>query len=45
MPLPRRAPLPPQINERDVCLTLTSGGCNSLHLCLQGARKVGGGGG
>lgn len=30
-----------QINENDVCLTLTSGGCNSLHLCINGARKVG----
>ena len=29
-----------QINENDVCLTLTSGGCNSLHLCLAGARAV-----
>ncbi|KAL4451296.1 hypothetical protein ABPG77_009368 [Micractinium sp. CCAP 211/92] len=29
-----------QINENDVCLTLTSGGCNSLHLCINGARKV-----
>ncbi|KAL4857543.1 DNA mismatch repair protein 6 [Chlorella vulgaris] len=29
-----------QINEKDVCLTLTSGGCNSLHLCINGARKV-----
>lgn len=31
-----------QINPEDVCLTLTSGGCNSLHLCINGARKVGG---
>ena len=23
-----------------MCLTLTSGGCNSLHLCLAGARAV-----
>lgn len=30
-----------QINSDDVCLTLTSGGCNSLHLCINGARKVG----
>lgn len=29
-----------QINPEDVCLTLTSGGCNSLHLCIAGARKV-----
>ena len=31
-----------QINDQDVCLTLTSGGCNSLALCLHGARKVSG---
>ena len=24
----------------DVCLTLTSGGCNSLNLCLKGAKAV-----
>ena len=30
-----------QIADSDVCLTLTSGGCNSLHLCINGARKVG----
>lgn len=29
-----------QINEDDVCLTLTSGGCNSLNLCLNGAKAV-----
>lgn len=34
-----------QINERDVCLTLTSGGCNSLHLCINGAKAVSGTGG
>lgn len=28
------------IQPEDVCLTLTSGGCNSLHLCLAGAREV-----
>lgn len=38
---PSRAPHPlHQINSDDVCLTLTSGGCNSLHLCINGARKV-----
>lgn len=29
-----------QINGEDVCLTLTSGGCNSLNLLLHGAREV-----
>ena len=29
-----------QVADSDVCLTLTSGGCNSLHLCINGARKV-----
>ena len=29
-----------QINEEDVCLTLTSGGCNSLNLCISGAKAV-----
>jgi len=28
------------INEDDVCLTLTSGGCNSLNLLLHGAKDV-----
>ena len=28
------------IGAADVCLTLTSGGCNSLNLCLEGAAKV-----
>jgi hypothetical protein len=30
-----------QVSDSDVCLTLTSGGCNSLQLCINGARKVG----
>lgn len=34
-----------QVGPGDVCLTLTSGGCNSLHLCIAGARKVRGVGG
>jgi betaine lipid synthase len=29
-----------QVGPADVCLTLTSGGCNSLALCLAGARAV-----
>ena len=29
-----------QIQEGDVCLTLTSGGCNALNLCIQGAAQV-----
>ncbi|CAG9467464.1 unnamed protein product [Pedinophyceae sp. YPF-701] len=29
-----------KINSDDVVLTLTSGGCNALNLCLQGAREV-----
>lgn len=29
-----------KIGPDDVCLTLTSGGCNSLNLCLQGAKAV-----
>jgi betaine lipid synthase len=29
-----------RIRPEDVCLTLTSGGCNSLNLCLQGAKAV-----
>ena len=28
------------INENDVCLTLTSGGCNSLNLVLHDAKEV-----
>ena len=28
------------INENDVCLTLTSGGCNGLNLLLHGAKEV-----
>lgn len=28
------------INEKDVCLTLTSGGCNALNLLLHGAKQV-----
>lgn len=28
------------IQPDDVCLTLTSGGCNTLHLCLAGAAQV-----
>lgn len=28
------------INANDVCLTLTSGGCNALNLLLNGAREV-----
>lgn len=28
------------INSNDVCLTLTSGGCNALNLLLHGAREV-----
>ena len=28
------------INEKDVCLTLTSGGCNALNLILHGAGEV-----
>lgn len=28
------------IRPTDVCLTLTSGGCNSLNLCLNGAAQV-----
>jgi len=28
------------VGPDDVCLTLTSGGCNSLHLCLAGAKAV-----
>lgn len=37
------APAAPQvldINENDVCLTLTSGGCNALNLLLHGAKEV-----
>ena len=34
-----------QAGPGDVCLTLTSGGCNSLHLCIAGARKASAGGG
>ena len=29
-----------KINSEDTVLTLTSGGCNSLNLCLHGARQV-----
>ena len=29
-----------RINESDIVLTLTSGGCNSLNLCLEGAGQV-----
>lgn len=29
-----------QISKDDVCLTLTSGGCNSLNLALHGAKEV-----
>lgn len=29
-----------KINESDCVLTLTSGGCNSLNLCLEGAGQV-----
>lgn len=29
-----------QISKDDVCLTLTSGGCNSLNLMLHGAKEV-----
>ncbi len=28
------------INDNDVCLTLTSGGCNALNLLINGAREV-----
>lgn len=28
------------INKDDVCLTLTSGGCNSLNLLIEGAKEV-----
>jgi betaine lipid synthase len=28
------------VGPEDTCLTLTSGGCNSLNLCLQGAKSV-----
>ena len=28
------------INDKDVCLTLTSGGCNTLNLALHGAKVV-----
>lgn len=28
------------VNDDDVCLTLTSGGCNSLNLLLHGAKEV-----
>jgi hypothetical protein len=30
------------INKQDVCLTLTSGGCNALNLLLHGAAEVSG---
>lgn len=29
-----------ELKEDDVCLTLTSGGCNALNLCLQGVASV-----
>ena len=29
-----------RVGSEDVCLTLTSGGCNSLKLCLDGAKAV-----
>lgn len=29
-----------KVSSKDVCLTLTSGGCNSLELCLAGAKAV-----
>ena len=29
-----------KIESDDVCLTLTSGGCNALNLLIQGARQV-----
>lgn len=29
-----------KISSEDVCLTLTSGGCNALDLCIQGAKAV-----
>lgn len=29
-----------RIQEDDVCLTLTSGGCNALNLCILGAAQV-----
>jgi betaine lipid synthase len=28
------------INPKDTCLTLTSGGCNALNLLLHGANEV-----
>lgn len=30
-----------QLSSDDVCLTLTSGGCNALNLCLQACSTSG----
>ncbi len=40
MPCVPLSPQVLQIQEGDVCLTLTSGGCNALNLCIQGAAQV-----
>ena len=29
-----------QVGKGDSCLTLTSGGCNAINMCLQGATSV-----
>lgn len=29
-----------RVGKGDVCLTLTSGGCNAINMCLQGAASV-----
>jgi len=29
-----------RVGKGDVCLTLTSGGCNAINMCLQGASSV-----